>query len=114
MSKVVRAKKELTLRQLQTENFHWVKKNFSDRTKDHPLIGLVEEVGELCHAHLKHAHKIRGFQDLRKFEEYAEDAVGDIIIFLADYCNAHNLDIQDCLEETWAKVKKRKWDANLT
>ena len=101
--------KQPTLRQLQTENFRWVQRNFPDRKDYHPLLGVIEEVGELSHAHLKHEQNIRHFDDILVFEEAAQDAIGDIIIFLADYCNANNLDLQDCVDITWEKVKKRDW-----
>ena len=104
-----RSKEPMDLRQIQTENFRWVQHNFPGRKKYYSLLGVVEEVGELCHAHLKHEEKIRGFDDIAKFEAYAEDAIGDIVIFLADYCNANNFDLQDCVEKTWRKVRERDW-----
>ena len=99
----------LTLDGLQVEQRKWVKHNFPNRTNYHPLLGVVEEVGELCHAHLKHEQGIRGFEDQYTFEQYAEDAIGDIIVFLADYCNANGLNLQKCLDDAWNSVKERDW-----
>ena len=106
-------KKLLTLEELQDEQREWVKHNFPNRTNYHPLLGAVEEVGELCHAHLKHEQGIRGFEDIHTFKQYAEDAIGDIIIFLADYCSANDLSLQKCLEDTWRSVKERDWIEDL-
>lgn len=41
------------LRKLQEEQKPWVKHNFGDRPSWMPLLGAVEELGELAHAHLK-------------------------------------------------------------
>ena len=102
-------KRLLTLEEVQNEHRDWMEHNFPDRANYHPLLGVVEEVGELCHAHLKHEQGIRGFGDRSTFEQYAEDAIGDIIIFLADYCSANGLNLQECLEDTWSRVKQRDW-----
>ena len=99
----------LTLDELQDQQREWVKRNFPNRTNYHSLLGIVEEVGELCHAHLKHEQGIRGFEDRHKFKAYVEDAIGDIIVFLADYCTANGIGLQKCLEYTWESVKERDW-----
>jgi NTP pyrophosphatase (non-canonical NTP hydrolase) len=86
----------ISLRQLQDEQRPWVDHNFPGR-----------ELGELCHAHLKGLQGIRG----STLEHHAAkiDAVGDAIIFLADYCTANDIDLQDAVESTWTKVKQRDW-----
>jgi NTP pyrophosphatase (non-canonical NTP hydrolase) len=69
-------------------------------------VGVQEEVGELAHAFLK-AH-----QGIRTSEDHAaaeRDAVADIVVYLADFCNAREIDFQATLEETWAKVRQRDW-----
>lgn len=97
------------LRQLQDEQRPWVKHNFGDRPSWMPLLGIMEELGELAHAHLKMAQGIRTSEDhLAK----AKDAVGDIVVFLADYCSAMGFDLETLVEETWEKVKKRDWKAD--
>ena len=98
----------LTLEELQAKQREWVEHNFPNRTNYHPLLGVVEEIGELCHAHLKYEQGIRSMSQA-KYMELAEDAVGDIIIYLADYCSANGIDLQECLEDTWSRVKQRDW-----
>jgi NTP pyrophosphatase (non-canonical NTP hydrolase) len=66
----------------------------------------MEELGELCHAHLKHEQGIRTTEDHRKAKW---DAVGDIIIFLADYCNIEGINLQQALGSTWVDVQMRDW-----
>ena len=99
----------LTLRQLQEEMRPWVLHNFGKRPSYWPLLGAVEEIGELCHAHLKNEQKIRTNEDHR---EQKLDAIGDILIYLADYCSAENIDLQQVLEDTWESVKLRDWKKN--
>lgn len=80
---------------------------FGDGPSWHPLLGVAEEVGELCHAHLKAQQNIRGSaEDLRAQQE---DAVGDIVIYLVDYCNRERLDIEACIQNAWAEVSCRDW-----
>jgi NTP pyrophosphatase (non-canonical NTP hydrolase) len=101
----------VNLSQLQSEHGEWVKHNFPDQLPHQPLLGLAEEVGELSHAHLKHEQGIRGYSTTEYFAE-AEDAVGDIMVYLASYCNANHIDLEGATERTWARVKKRDWIAD--
>ncbi len=100
---------ELSLRQLQEEVRPWTEHNFGHRPSWQPLLGLMEELGELSHAHLKGEQKIRTNED---HLASAQDAVGDLIIYLADYCNLRGFDMQTILQATWEKVMKRDWIAS--
>jgi NTP pyrophosphatase (non-canonical NTP hydrolase) len=97
----------LSLAQLQAEQRPWVEHNFPGREPYYPLLGAIEELGELCHAHLKQLQGIRGTSE--EHQTAKADAVGDAIIFLADYCTANGIDLQQAVEETWGKVKQRDW-----
>ena len=94
------------LRRLQAEQVPWVKHNFGDRPSWMPLLGAVEELGELAHAHLKQAQGIRVSEN---HDEKARDAVADIVIYLADYCSSRGFDLETLVMETWDKVKLRDW-----
>ena len=94
----------LSLSQLQAEGWKWVQHNFPNGKPYQPLLGVAEEVGELAHAHLKAEQGIRNTTS-----EDKEDAIGDIIIYLADYCNRNGLDIQHSLEIAWETASKRDW-----
>lgn len=78
---------------LQQEVGEWLKKQpFGPGQQPwEPLMGIGEEVGELQHAHLKLQQGIRGTP--AELEAKARDAVGDIIIYTAGFCNAMNLDM---------------------
>lgn len=100
----------LTFKQLQEEQRPWVEHNFPGREWWQPLLGAQEELGELAHAALKQHEGIRGTTALH--EENGKDAVADIIIFLADYTTARGWDLQEIVEQTWARVKQRDWQAD--
>jgi len=97
------------LRELQAEQVPWVKHNFGDRPSWMPLLGAVEELGELAHAHLKKAQGIRVSEN---HTEKTRDAVADIIIYLADYASASGFDLQSVVMKTWDKVRQRDWKKN--
>jgi NTP pyrophosphatase (non-canonical NTP hydrolase) len=86
----------------------WSEHNFPGRPAHQPLLGVGEELGELYHAHLKREQGIRGSD-----AEHAagiEDAVADIVIFLADFCNAEGIDLEATVERVWdTEVKPRDW-----
>lgn len=69
----------LTFTQLQRESKAWVARNFGNRPLHQPVLGLAEEYGELIAA-----DKLVDIQD----------AVADIVIFLADFCNSCNIDME--------------------
>src|SRR4051812_30609457 len=50
-----------------------------------PFKGMVEELGELAHADLKMEQGIRG--NVEEHQLAAKDAVGDLLVYMADYCN---------------------------
>ena len=100
----------MDFRQLQVEVYEWSVQNFPMNQAHYPLLGLVEEVGELAHAHLKREQGIRGSSMEHSLAKF--DAVGDIVIYLADYCARNLIDLQAAVEETWAKVRQRDWQAN--
>jgi len=100
----------MDLLELQNEVKIWVDANFP---KPHypyrPLLGAVEELGELAHAFLK---KDQGIRTNENHELAITDAIGDIIIYLADFCNQTGRDFQYTVEQVWANVKQRDWQKN--
>jgi NTP pyrophosphatase (non-canonical NTP hydrolase) len=106
----------MTFRQLQDEHREWVDRNFpgSKDNQYHPFLGLVEEVGEFAHVFLKSEQGIREGRNLEQIQALKEDAVGDIIIYLADLCTKHGIDMQDAIDKTWGEVQKRDWNKNKT
>lgn len=97
----------MQLTELQQEVKNWLNRNFKARDAYHSLIGVVEELGELAHAHLKQIQGIRGTPEQHIAD--AQDAVGDILIYLVGYCVDRNFDLQEIIHKTWKKVKRRDW-----
>jgi NTP pyrophosphatase (non-canonical NTP hydrolase) len=101
---------DFTFAQLQEEHKQWVDYNFPDREPYYHLLGAVEELGELAHAHLKGLERVRGTHE--EHEAKAKDAVADVIIFLAGYCSDRGFDLQEIIEATWQEVRQRDWQKN--
>jgi NTP pyrophosphatase (non-canonical NTP hydrolase) len=100
-----------SLKEYQERHDKWQKRNFGGKHGSgyRPLLGVVEEVGELSHAHLKSEQGIRNNED---HEANKKDAVADIIIYLSDYCTGQGIDLEKTLKETWDQVLKRDWKTN--
>jgi NTP pyrophosphatase (non-canonical NTP hydrolase) len=95
---------------LQDEVRQWANANFGDVPSWQPLLGVQEEAGELCHAFLKREQQIRG--DREKHNHDMRDAVGDIVIYLLDFCSREGIDFEQAVRDTWATVQRRDWKAN--
>lgn len=78
------------LTRIQAEVAEWAKLNFPKAKLEQPLIGVAEECGELCHAHLKAEQGIRGTPEEHLAAK--KDAIGDIMIFLMHYCVLAGID----------------------
>lgn len=103
----------MRLNELQQAVGEWSRRNFPNNKPYHPLLGLQEEIGELSHAHLKGEQGIReGAGDPGALIEKKMDAVGDIVIYLADYCSRNGIDFEVAVSLTWAVVRERNWRAN--
>ena len=74
---------------IQYEVKEWTLANFGKQPPANPILGMIEECGELAHAHLKQ------IQGIRKSDYLADkkDAVGDIVIYLLNLYNAKGCNI---------------------
>ena len=102
----------MELKELQKLATDWSKKNFGPHYGSgyRNLLGLSEEVGELCHAQLKGEQGIRHTPE--EILKMKKDAVGDIIIFLCNYCDSQDISIDECAELAWEEIKNRDWKKN--
>lgn len=101
------------LNEFQRDVEQWeAKQPFAGGPAHHPLLGVVEELGELAHAHLKNEQGIRGFDDEQKTREAKEDAIGDLLVYLVNYCSKSGLRLGDSLERAWSVVRRRDWNKN--
>jgi len=97
----------MTLSEFQRQQKIWADHNFPGNDWTSPMLGLTEELGELAHALLKQKQKIRGTH--AEHEAAAQDAVGDLMVYLADLCSKRGWDFQAIVEKTWAHVASRDW-----
>lgn len=68
---------------LVKERNEWVAHNFPDNKLPKPqesILGMIEELGELAHSHLKELQNIRGTAE--EHQALAKDAIGDVTIYL--------------------------------
>lgn len=94
---------------LQFQVEKWADHNFPNAMPYQPLLGALEELGELAHAHLKHEQNIRGMTSELDVQGMKEDAVADVIIYLAHYCALNEIDMGKVVSETWRSVRLRDW-----
>ena len=97
----------LSLNELTKEVGMWANQNFQTRPLHRAVLGICEEAGELAHAQLKLEQGIRG----TRVEHIAEmkDALGDLMIYMADLCYLRGFDFEEIVRETWQKVSQRDW-----
>lgn len=84
--------------QLQENVIQWAtdRKIIPNGTTAGQLMKAVSEMGELCDA--------EGKQDY----DAIEDAVGDVLVCLINYCELQDMDIVGCLEVAYDQIKDRK------
>lgn len=100
-----------SLNSLQKEVAEWSENNFPDQPAENPLLGVGEEYGELTHAVLKDKQGIR-MDESDVSLDAEKDAVGDIVIFLADFCSRRGYTLGDCVSAAWeGKVRNREWES---
>ena len=101
----------VNLREIQAQQKAWAEYNFPSSVLPEkfwvPLLGAGEELGELNHAALKMYQGIRGTEE--EHRAAMSDAVGDLGIYMMDFCNKMGLDFGDCIAEAWLEVKQRDW-----
>lgn len=74
------------------ERNEWVAHNFPQSKLPNPqesILGVIEELGELSHAHLKELQGIRGTNE--EHQANAKDAIGDITVYLLGVMNHNQL-----------------------
>lgn len=97
----------VTFGELQAGVKEWTEHNFPNNVPWMPLLGVGEELGELNHAFLKMSQGIRGTEE--EHLSAMNDAVGDIIIYLADFCNRTGMNIGRAVNDAWTEASQRDW-----
>jgi NTP pyrophosphatase (non-canonical NTP hydrolase) len=96
-----------TIRELQQLHGEWADRNFPTAPSWQPLLGMVEEVGEISHAYLKRAQEIRYTSEEADLK--LRDGCADLFIFLLDFTRREGWDLQEIIEETLTEVLQRDW-----
>jgi len=92
---------------LQSAVARWADYNFPNHLPHQSLLGMMEELGELAHSHLKMEQGIRGSVD--KHRRAAADALGDLAIYMAHYCHKNGYNLKGAVADAWEIVSKRDW-----
>lgn len=72
-----------------------------DNFKVAPLLGVVEEAGEM----------VTAVMDMNRPAD-VEDAIGDLQVFLLHLCDVSGYDGDSALKGVWSKVRQRDWKKN--
>jgi len=102
----------MILKELQRKVYEWSVKNFAEEDSYLPLLGALEELGELSHAHVKGIHGIKYSQ--QKVKDLKKDAIGDTVLCLLNYCEREGIDLEEALLDSWKVVSQRDWKKNPT
>jgi len=96
----------------QKELAEWQERNFRNVTSEKLVLGMAEEVGELCHYILKRMQKIREAADEQEVREQIADAFADTVIFGIQLMEKEGMDAEKVIEKTIEVVLKRDWLSN--
>ena len=88
----------------------WADHNFPTETPETVVLGLAEEVGEMCRAALKRYQGIRGSRAEWDVEIRKES--GDVFIKLVHVAHVHGFDLLSAIQSRWGDVSQRDWRAN--
>lgn len=112
---------------LQARIGAWSEKNFPHDSSAEKVLGIVEEMGELTESFMRLNHlvmagarlshlSLKKKQGIRYTEDELRllifDAVGDIMIYLADFCSKEGISMEAAFERTAKEVLERDWAAN--
>lgn len=168
---------EVNIHETQNEVAEWASRNFGNTPAYRPLLGMIEELGEICatfsniaqvddpahlliracaylgkmcHARLKMEQGIRGTKEEHEHNLYLNaayllvvfrnlftsnsitvanmstalslgnfdktdticDGLGDLFVYACDFSNRIEIDMENAIYDTWAKVKQRDWQKN--
>jgi len=95
------------LDRMQNEIEEWAIRNFGPLNPDNSILGIAEEVGELCHSHLKRKQGIRGTKE--EHDEKSQDAIADLIIYILNYASGMGWRVWPILKIVWKRVQQRDW-----
>ncbi len=96
----------------QQELSEWQLKNFGQSIVEDMLLGMAEELGELCHWILKRKQGIREAATGGDFKDEIGDAFADVVIFGIQAMTGEGIDAQATLKKTIEEVLARDFVNN--
>lgn len=97
-----------TLPEIQRLHGLWINHNFPNQPLYRPFFGMIEELGELAHSHLKLEQGIRGNEE---HVAKSKDAIGDFAMFMMHYCTLRGWNYLELINQVWEVIKERDWIA---
>lgn len=82
--------------------------------------GIMEELGELSHVDLKEEQCIREYtreafiDDPNRAQHDRIDAIGDVLVYMINYCNIYGISLEAAIDDVGKKVLKRDWTKDST
>lgn len=97
------------MNQEQKKIDEWMKEKSWSYWSPHEILArLVEEVGELARL-VNHEYGPKKKKSEEREQEFTEE-IGDILYTLGCFANVHNIDLDEALLKSLAKVKERDKD----
>lgn len=90
----------------------WSEREFDDQPSWIPLLGAVEELGEVAKILVKRKQGIRE-DELDLSDEELEKEVADVIIYLMDFCHREDISLPDGVARKSMEVLDREFDADI-
>lgn len=78
-----------TMTDLINQIGEWSTRNFQQKQASD--LGIVEEIGEICHCILKRLQGIRGFTNDERYREHLKDGFADLGIFTLNYAGVNGI-----------------------
>jgi NTP pyrophosphatase (non-canonical NTP hydrolase) len=94
-----------TFSDLQWQVAVWTARNFPNEDRQTVVLGLAEEVGEMCRAAVKQSQGIRGTH--AQWDAEMRKEIGDAAIKLAHVAEIWGFDLREAISERWAEVSQR-------
>jgi len=79
---------------------------------DIQLKNVMRKIGDICRSDIKQIQGIRGYDDEQKVMFSLKDSIGDLTIFLINYCNLKKISFADCISLAYEQVISRDWKKN--
>ena len=100
----------ITLHQLQEDQGQWSKDRHTEEARRNHMARLAhlqEELGELARVDRWEADDLEGRLNREAMDVTRRDAVGDVVIVMAAYCNARELDLEAAVHQALREIRDR-------